>query len=137
MRLGYLDGVQPYRLGTHSLAQEDVVLGTRGVVGLGTVLQQLPQSQMPFQACFNYTMGPPQVSFSFRVDPSTNLSMYVGACYGVCFLFGGSPVDAIFTYGAQPLGFVSLQPFGAYLWQAYVHPCDFPVTGILVILYID
>ena len=26
--------------------------------------------------------------------------------------------------GAQPLGFAPLQPFGAYLWQAYVQPGD-------------
>ena len=26
--------------------------------------------------------------------------------------------------GAQPLGFAPLQPFGVYLWQAYVQPGD-------------
>ena len=31
---------------------------TRGVIGLATVLQQLPQSQMPFQAYVDYAMGP-------------------------------------------------------------------------------
>ena len=40
---------------------------TRDVVGLATVLQQLPQSQVPFQAYANYAMGPLQVSFFFRV----------------------------------------------------------------------
>ena len=42
-----------------------------GVVGLATVLQQQPQSWMPPQAYANHAMGPPQVGFSFRVEPST------------------------------------------------------------------
>ena len=71
---------------------------TKGVGGLTTVPQQLPQSQMPFQAYANYFMGSLQVSFSFRVEPPTNLSIYVGGCSGVCFLFSGSIVDAIFIY---------------------------------------
>ena len=41
---------------------------TRGVVGLTTVAQQLPQSEMPFQAYANYAMGPPLVRFSIRVE---------------------------------------------------------------------
>ena len=45
---------------------------TRIVVGLTTVLQQVPQSQRPSQDYANYAMGPPQVSFSFRVEPLTN-----------------------------------------------------------------
>ena len=34
--------------------------------------------------------------------------------------------------GAQPLVFASLQPFGAYLWQAYVQPGDdhWPTPGM-------
>ena len=37
------------------------------VVGLATVQQQQPTSQMPLQAYANYVIGPPQVGFSFRV----------------------------------------------------------------------
>ena len=33
-------------------------------------------------------------------------------------------LDAVFTYGAQPLGFAPWQPFGVYPWQAYVQPGD-------------
>ena len=33
-------------------------------------------------------------------------------------------LDAVFPVGAQLLGFASLQPFGAYPWQAYVQPGD-------------
>ena len=44
--------------------------------------------------------------------------------FGVCFLLLGAKLDAVFTYGAQPLGFASLQPFGVYPWQAYVQPGD-------------
>ena len=42
-----------------------------GVVGLVTVLQQQPQSQMPLQAYANYAMGPSQVGISFAVEPPT------------------------------------------------------------------
>ena len=61
------------------------------------MLHQLPESKKPLQAYANYAIGPPQVSFSFRVEPGTNLSIYVGVCYAVCFLFSGSPVDATFS----------------------------------------
>ena len=92
---------------------------TREDVGLATVPQQLPQSQMPFQAYANYAMGPPQLSFSFIVEPSIDLSMYIGVCYDVCFLISGFTVDAIFIYGASTTGLASQQPFEAYQWQAY------------------
>ena len=56
-----------------ALCQHDVALPpslilrstVRGVVGLGTVPQQKPQSQIPYQACVSYAMGPPQVIFYF------------------------------------------------------------------------
>ena len=58
-----------------------------GVVGLTTVPQQQPPSQMHLQAYANYAMGPPQVDFSFRVEPPSVLYCYMfGACSGVCFL---------------------------------------------------
>ena len=92
------------------------------VVGLITLLQQLPQSQMPFQEYANYAMGPLQVTDSFRIEPPTNFSIHVGVSYGVCFLLSSSNVDAIFTNGGPTVGFVPLQPFGAYPLQVYVHP---------------
>ena len=56
-----------------ALGQQDVVLSSplllrvvKGIVGLALVLQQLPPSQMPFQAYTHYAIGPPQVSFSIR-----------------------------------------------------------------------
>ena len=73
-------------------------------------------------------MGHPQVSFSFRVEPANNLPL-IPLCvlvsvmaYAFCF-----QVPCWMPYspmGAQPLGLVPLQPFGAYLWQANVHPGD-------------
>ena len=48
------------------------------------------------------------------------------------FLFQVSTVGAIFTYGAQVLGFAPPQPFVAYLWQAYFDPGHVvrPIPGI-------
>ena len=110
--------------------QHDVVLPppltlrhSGGVVGLATVQQQQTSSQMPLQAYANYAMGPPELCFTFRVEPPTMLYFYMfGVCSGVCFLLSGAMLGAIFTYGPQPLGFAPLQPFEAYLWQAYVQP---------------
>ena len=73
--------------------QHDVVLSpllmprhSGSVVGLATVPQQQPQSQMPLEAYANYAMGPPQVGFPFRVKPSTTLDFYMfGVCSVVCF----------------------------------------------------
>ena len=48
----------------------------------------------------------------------------VDVCSGVCFLLSAALLDAIFTLGAQPLGFSPLQPLGVYLWQAYVQSGD-------------
>ena len=72
-----------------------------GVVGLTTVQQQQPPSQMPLQAYANYAMGSPQADFSFRVQPPTLPSFYIFICLvvcsGVCFLLSGAMLDAIFT----------------------------------------
>ena len=73
----------------------------RGVVDLAMVLQQLPPSQVPFQAYANYTMVPPQVSFIFRAELPTDFFIYVGGHNCVCFLFSGSHVDAFFTSGGS------------------------------------
>ena len=59
--------------------------------------QEQPLSKMPLQANANYAMGPPEVGFSFRVEPPTILYFYMfGVCSGVCFLLSGAMLDAIF-----------------------------------------
>ena len=58
-----------------------------GVVGLVTLPQQEPPSQMLLQAYANYAMGPPHVGFSFRVEPPTVLYFYM---FGVFFSRFGS-----------------------------------------------
>ena len=96
--------------------QHDVVLPpaltlmySRAVVGLVTVPQQQPPSQMPLQAYANYAMGPPQVGFSFRVESSTILYFYMfDICPGVCFLISGDMLVPYSPMGAQPLGFAPL-----------------------------
>ena len=60
------------------------VRDSEGVVGLATVLQQQPQSQMPLQAYADYAMGPPHVSFSFRVEPPG--TFYMCWCLFWCML---------------------------------------------------
>ena len=94
--------------------QHDVVLpplltlrNSKGVVSLATVPQQQPQSQMPVQAYANYAMGPPQVCFSFRVEPST-IFICVGVCYGVCILVSGALLDAILSYGGSTIGICTI-----------------------------
>ena len=104
--------------------QHDVVLPplltsrhSGGFVGLATVPQQQPPSQMPLQA---YAMGPPQVCFSFRVEPSTILYFYMfGVCSGVCFLLSGAMVDVIFTCGDSKIKVCTI----AALWSL-------PMAGI-------
>ena len=49
---------------------------------------------MPLQAYANYAMGPPQVGFSFRIEPATVLYFYMfGVCSSVCFLLSGAILD--------------------------------------------
>ena len=90
---------------------------TGGVVGLATVLQQQPQSQMPSKAYIHYAKGPLQVSFSFKVEHPTNLLIYA-------FLLSGAMLDAIFTNGGTSIWVCTTAAFGAYPWQAYVHHGD-------------
>ena len=111
--------------------QHDVVMppsltlrNSGGIVGLGLVPQQQPQSQMPLQAYANYAMSLLQVGFSFRFgSPTVCLYVLVSVLvYALCF-----HVPCWMAYkpmGAQPLEFAPLQPFGAYPWQAYVDPGD-------------
>ena len=42
--------------------------------------------------------------FFFQHELPTDLSIYIGVCYGVCFLFSGSAVDVIFTCGSSTTG---------------------------------
>ena len=99
--------------------------GSGGVLGLASVLQQQPPSSMTLLAYANYAIGSPQVGFFFRVEPPTILYIIkFGVHSGVCFILSGAKLDAIFTYGAQPLEFAPLQPFGVYPWQAYMLPGD-------------
>ena len=80
--------------GLTMLGQHDMVLHLqlilsdtmRHYVGLITLSQQQPQSQIPSQACANYAMGPSQVSFSFRVETPTN-AYAVCWCLLWCLLF--------------------------------------------------
>ena len=66
-----------------------------------------------------------QVSFSFRVEPSTTLYviclvlvLVYAFCFQVPYWMPYSPMEA------QPLGFAPLQPFRVYPQQAYVQPDD-------------
>ena len=93
---------------------------TRGVAGLATVLQQLPQSQMPFQVYSNYTMGTLQVS-SFSELNLPPIGLYMRLSVIVYAFYFQSVWIPFSSMGAQPLGFASLQPFGAY-----IHPGDDP-----------
>ena len=86
---------------------------------------KLPSS-MPPLAYANYAMGSPQVGFFFRVEPPTILYLMYVWCPFWCllFTFRCQVGCRIHLWGAQPLGFAPLQPFGVYPWQAYVHPGD-------------
>ena len=98
--------------------------GIRGVVELVAVLQQIPQFQMPFPAYAIHAMGPAQVSsfLKFCLPP---ICLYMLVSVMVCAFFFQVPMWMPFSsMGTQPLEFVPLQPFGAYPWQAYVHPGD-------------
>ena len=77
---------------------------TIGVVGLTTVLQQQPQSQMPLQAYANYAMGPPKVCFSFRVELLTNFLKGIDICSGVCFLLSSNAECHIHQWGLNHWG---------------------------------
>ena len=87
----------PTSLGQATLGQHDVVLLSQvilrdtvtGSAALTIVQhQQQPQSQMPSQAYAIYAMGPPQVSFSFRVESPTDSLCHVSwsvIVFAVCF----------------------------------------------------
>ena len=100
--------------------QHDVILpplltarDSGGVVGLATEPQQQPHSQMPVKAYANYARGPPQVGFSFRVQPPRIFSykLMLVIMYAFCFQvpcwmpyspMGGSNIWGLHHY--NPLG---------------------------------
>ena len=94
-----------------------------GVIGLASVLQHLPPSLMPLLAYANYAMGLPQVGFFFRFEPPTILFIICLVSFLVSAFYFHVPSWLLYSpMGTQPLGFAPLQPFGVYLWQAYVQP---------------
>ena len=105
-----------------TLGQHNVVLllpliprdTIRDVVGLNTVPQQQLQSKMLSEACANYAMGPPQVSFLLQSGASYHIP-YIGVCYIVCFLLSGSNVAAIFFIGDSTISLQNCNP------SEYIH----------------
>ena len=94
--------------------------GSGGVLGSVSLPQQQTPSSMPPLAYANYAMGSPQVGFFFRVEPPIIVILYMfGVQSGVCFLFLGAELDAIFTYGGSTFGVCTL----ATLWSL-------PMAGI-------
>ena len=85
-----------------------------GVVGLATVQQQQPQSQMPLQAYAYYAMGHPQVWFSFRVEPPTDLLYVLVSVLVYAFCFQVSCWMLYLPMRAQPLGVCTI----ADLWSS-------------------
>ena len=70
-------------------------------------------------------MGPPQVGFSFRIEPSTVLYFICLVSVLVSAFYFQVPCWMLYSpMGAQLLGFAPLQPFRAYPWKAYVQAGD-------------
>ena len=94
-----------------------------GVTGPASVPQQQPPSLMPLLVYVNYAMDSPQVGFFFRVE--SPIILYITCLVSILVSVFYFQVPSWMPYspkGAQPLGFVPLQPFGVYPWQAYVGP---------------
>ena len=115
-----------------ALVQHDVVLptlllprDTRGVVGLATVLQQLPQSQMPFQAFANYAMGHPQV-FLFQ-SWASHWFVYI-FCYLLWHMLSifRFQCGCHFTYGGSTIWFCVTGALQSIPMAAYLHSGDGP-----------
>ena len=66
---------------------------------------------MPLQAYVNYAMGPPKVTFTFRVGPPTDMLICVGICSSVCFLLSGTMLDAIHTSGDSAIVYCAIAAF--------------------------
>ena len=97
-----------------TLVQHDVVLLPQMILretvgssaGLTTMpWKQQPQSQMSCQDYANYSMVPPQLSFSFRVEPSTDFLCHVLVSVVVFTFFVQFPIQAtIFTNRGTTIG---------------------------------
>ena len=85
-----------------------------GIVGLATVLQQQFPSQMPLQAYANYAMAPPQVGFSFRVEPPTVLYVLYVWClfWSMICTFRYHAGCYIHLWGLNFLGLHHCNPLG-------------------------
>ena len=97
---------------------------TRSVVGLATVLQQQPQSQMPLQDYANYSMVLCRYVFLSELSlPPISLYVLVSVLvYAFCFqVLSWMPYSLM---SDQPLAFAPLQPFGPYPWKACLQPGD-------------
>ena len=117
-----------------TLGQLDMVLPppltlrcSAGVISLASVPHQQPPSSVPLLAYANYAIGSPQVGFLFRVEPPTILYIICLVSVLVSAFYFQVPCWMPYSpMGAQPLGFVPLQHFGIYPWQAYMQPGDGP-----------
>ena len=117
----------PVSLDQHGVIQPPPLMsrGSGGVIGSASVPQQQPPSSMSLLAYANYAMGSPQVGFFFRVEPPTILYIICLVSILVSAFYVKVPSWMLFSpMGAQLLGFVPLQLFGVYSWQAYVQPAD-------------
>ena len=58
--------------------------------------------------------------------------LYVGVCYGLCFLLSGYHVAAMLCNWGSVVGFAMPWPYGACPWQAYVPTSDglWPMSGV-------
>ena len=81
------------------------------------------------QLCHGFSTG----RFLFQSRVFYHFVYYIlGVCSGVCFYFQVPCWMQYLPMGAQPLVFAPLQPFGIYLWQAYLQPGDghWPTPGM-------
>ena len=101
----------PTSVGLAALCQHDVVLPPQLILrdrmwGLATMPQQQKlQSHMSSQAMLIIPLILLRESFLFQSWASHQFIMlYVGTCYGVCFLLSGSHVAVMFTNGDSTVG---------------------------------
>ena len=106
----------PVSLDQHGMVPPPPLMlrGSGGVLGSVSVPWQQTPSSMPPLAYANYAMGSPQVGFFSELSlPSFCILYMFGVCSGVCFLFLGAELDAIFTYGGSTIRVCTL----ATLWS--------------------
>ena len=116
----YIGGLEDHWSILISVCTTDPKGQIQDVVGLVTVSQQQPQSQMPSQAYDSYVTGPQWVFF-FRVGSPTDFLMMVSVIvFAIAFRFQYG--HHVHQWGAHSLGFSQQEPFGVYPWQTYVTP---------------